>query len=157
MKRRVRAQCRQRRQIGRPMEKQSAHRPLNLSRLPPPLTPAVCFAPPTDTRPERSPGGTLREIWNGGSGHVGPAKIMLRVEPCIQPLLKLVFFDLKRVTSRINDSVYSEPLALSPSQVAQARSAVQTAATSTNSWTPYGGGRSIRRHMSSSIAGGRRF
>jgi hypothetical protein len=45
----------------------------------------------------------------------------------IRPM-KLVFFDLKRVTSSIDDSVYSEPLAFSPSLVAQAPSTVQTAA-----------------------------
>jgi hypothetical protein len=39
--------------------------------------------------------------------------------------MKLVFFDLKRVTSRINDSVYSEPLAFSAS-AQQAPSAVTT-------------------------------
>ena len=42
--------------------------------------------------------------------------------------MKLVFFDLKRVTSHAyDDSVYSKPLAFSASQVAQAPSAVQTA------------------------------
>jgi hypothetical protein len=37
--------------------------------------------------------------------------------------MKLVFFDLKRVTSSINDSVYSEPLAFSANQ---APSAIRT-------------------------------
>jgi Di-haem oxidoreductase, putative peroxidase len=41
--------------------------------------------------------------------------------------MKLVFFDLKRNTPPNDDSVYSKPLASSPSQVAQARSAVQSA------------------------------
>jgi hypothetical protein len=44
----------------------------------------------------------------------------------IRPM-KLVFFDLKRVTSSINDSVYSEPLAFSPSLVARTPNAVKTA------------------------------
>ena len=44
----------------------------------------------------------------------------------IRPM-KLVFFDLKRVTSSINDSVYSEPLAFSADLVAQSQSAGQTA------------------------------
>src|SRR5262249_22669108 len=41
--------------------------------------------------------------------------------------MKLVFFDLNRVTSRIDDSVYAKPLAFSASQVAQAPRAVKTA------------------------------
>jgi hypothetical protein len=40
--------------------------------------------------------------------------------------MKLVFLDLKGVTSSIDDSVYSKPLAFSASQVAQALSAVKT-------------------------------
>ena len=44
----------------------------------------------------------------------------------IRPM-KLVFFDLKRVTSSINNSVYSEPLAFSANLVAQSQSVGQTA------------------------------
>jgi hypothetical protein len=44
----------------------------------------------------------------------------------IRPM-KLVFFDLKRVTNSINDSVYSEPLAFSAHLVAQSQSAGQSA------------------------------
>ena len=41
--------------------------------------------------------------------------------------MKLVFFDLKRVTSSADDSVYSKPLAFSPSLVSQVPSSLQTA------------------------------
>jgi hypothetical protein len=43
----------------------------------------------------------------------------------IRPM-KLVFFDLQRVTSRLDDSVYSKPLAFSPSLVAHLRRGVRT-------------------------------
>jgi hypothetical protein len=43
----------------------------------------------------------------------------------IRPM-KLVFFDLQRVTGRLDDSVYSKPQAFSPSLIAQLRRGVRT-------------------------------
>jgi CxxC motif-containing protein (DUF1111 family) len=75
-----------------------------------------------------NPAGTLdaalQEFMSGAAYNPYPVKDYTFTGQ-IRPM-KLVFFDLQRVTSRLDDSVYSKPLAFSPSLVAHLRRGVRT-------------------------------